>query len=256
MDGKDYSAFSILPPFNILHAQLVNASTGKAVAGGVSLAYEAVADPTGSINTSSAGKTNFWSWSKALYGASPAPDVGLSGNSTPSRTDKPMTLDAANGWFEATALPITPYDDSGAKNYYPTVKVTARDGTGKVLATTTTVLPVSDEITCAACHASRPATEANPPRLAAKSAAGWVNDSNAETDWKKNILRLHDEKQAGNAIYIAALSAKGLPAGLDASALAGTPSLCASCHASNALPGSGITGVSALTSALHTRAPC
>jgi hypothetical protein len=51
---------------------------------------------------------------------------------------------------------------------------------------------------------------------------------------------------------MAALSAKGLPAGLYASALGGTPSLCAACHASNALPGSGITGVSAMTSALHT----
>ena len=29
VDGKDYSVFSILPPFNNLHAQLVNACTGK-----------------------------------------------------------------------------------------------------------------------------------------------------------------------------------------------------------------------------------
>jgi hypothetical protein len=115
------------------------------------------------------------------------------------------------------------------------------------------VLPVSDEITCAACHASRPATEPNSARLAAKPATGWVNDTNAETDWKKNILRLHDEKQAGNSTYATALTAKGLLAsGLYASALAGKPALCATCHASNALPGTGITGISALTSALHT----
>ncbi len=31
VDGKDYSVFSILPPYNNLHAQLVNASTGKVV---------------------------------------------------------------------------------------------------------------------------------------------------------------------------------------------------------------------------------
>ena len=256
MDGKDYSVFSILPPFNNLHAQLVNASTGKAVTTNVTLTYEAVADPTGSINTSSAGKTNFWSWAKVIYGANPAPDVGLTGNTTPSRIAKPMALDAVNGWFEATALPITPYDDNGAKNYYPTVKVTAKDSTGKILATTTTVLPVSDEITCAACHASRSVTGsgagANPALLAAKPKAGWVNDPNAEIDWKKNILRLHDEKQAGNPKYASALTAKGLPAGLYAAALGGTPTLCASCHASNALPGSGISGVTALTSALHT----
>lgn len=252
MDGKDYSIFSILPPFNNLHAQLVNASTGKAVTSGVTLSYEAVADPAGSINTSSAGKTNFWSYVKTIYGASPAPNVGLTGNTTPSLTAKPMALDTTNGWFEATALPITPYDDIGAKNYYPTVKVTARDATGKVLATTTTVLPVSDEITCAACHASRPATETNTARLAAKPAAGWVNDANAEIDWKKNILRLHDEKQWSNAKYQAALNAKGLPAGLYNAALTGTPTLCSTCHASNALPGYGVTGVSKLTSALHT----
>ena len=161
-------------------------------------------------------------------------------------------LDAANGWFEATALPITPYDDNGNKNFYPTVKVTARDAAGNVLASSTAVLPVSDEMTCAACHASRPLTESNPGRLAAKPAAGWVNDANAEIDWKKNILLLHDEKQAGNATYVAALSAKGLPAGLYASALAGTPALCAGCHVTNALPGTGLAGVSALTSALHT----
>jgi hypothetical protein len=251
VDGKDYSVFSILPPFNNLHAQLVNASTGKVVTSGVTLSYEAVADPTGSINTTSAGKTNFWAWSKPLYGASPAPDVGLTGNATPSRTARPMSLDPVNGWFEATGVPITPYDDNGAKNYYPTVKVTAKDSAGKVLASTITVLPVSDEMTCAACHSSRSATEPNSARVAARPAAGWVNDSNTETDWKKNILRLHDEKQAANPKFVAALAAKGINAGLLPAALGGTPSLCAGCHASNALPGTGLAGVSALTSALH-----
>lgn len=253
MDGKDYSMFSILPPYNNLHAQLVNAGTGKTVTTGVTLTYEAVADPTGSINTSSAGKTNFWAWSKILYGASPAANVGLTGNPTPTLVAKPMALDAVNGWFEATALPMTPYDDAGVKNYYPTVKVTAKDATGKVLATTTTVLPVSDEMTCAACHASRPTTETNKARLAAKPAAGWVNEANIEINWKKNILRLHDEKQSGNAKYMAALVSKGMPNGLYAAALAGTPTLCASCHASNALPGTGVTGISSMTSALHTK---
>lgn len=252
VDGKDYSVFSILPPYNNLHAQLVDASTGKTVTTGVTLSYEAVADPAGSINTRSADKTNFWAWVKTVYGASPAPNVGLTGNPTPSLVASPMKLDAANGWFEASGLPITPYDDAGGKNYYPTVKVTARDAAGKVLATTTTVLPVSDEITCAACHASRPAAETNAARLAARPAAGWVYDANAETDWKKNILRLHDEKLAGNAKYATALSTLGLmPSGLLDSALAGKPALCAACHGSNALPGTGMAGIAALTSALH-----
>ena len=254
VDGKDYSVFSILPPFNNLHAQLVNASTGKVVTSGVTLTYEAIADPSGSINTTSAGKTNFWVWAGSLYGVSPAPDVGLTGNHTPSRVAQPMTFNATNGWFEASGLPITPYDNAGVKNFYPTVKLTARDNSSRVVATTTTVLPVSDEITCAACHSSRPSTETNTARVAAKPVVGWVNDPDPEKDWKKNILRLHDEKQAGNPKYVAALNTRGLGqiGGLLASAQAGTPVLCASCHASNALPGTGLDGVSTLTSALHT----
>lgn len=251
MDGKDYSVFSILPPYNNLHAQLVDSSTGKTVTSGVKLSYEATPDPSGSINTTSAGKTNFWSWSKVLYGASPAADVGLTGNRTPSLAAQPMKLDTVNGWFEATGIPITPYDDHGVKNYYPTVKVVARDLVGTVLATTTTVLPVSDEITCAACHASRPATETNTARLAAKPLAGWVQDPDPEKDWKKNVLRLHDQRQAANPVYVAALAARGQPGGLYAAALAGSPTLCASCHASNALPGTGQPGISTMTSAQH-----
>jgi hypothetical protein len=113
------------------------------------------------------------------------------------------------------------------------------------------VLPASDEMTCSGCHASRSASETNAARLAARPAAGWVNATDIEKDWKLNILRLHDEKQAGNASYASALSARGLTAGLYTSALAGTPTLCAGCHASNALPGTGVSGISALTSALH-----
>ena len=59
MDGLDFSVFAILPPYNTLHAQLKDKS-GKLINSGVNLTYEAVADSTGSINTSSYTKTNFW----------------------------------------------------------------------------------------------------------------------------------------------------------------------------------------------------
>ncbi len=253
MDGKDYSVFSILPPYNNLNAQLVNASTGKAVTSGVTLTYEAVADPTGSTNTTSSTKTGFWTYALTLYGAQPANDVGLTGNSTPSASPKPMAFNADRAWFEATGLPITPYDDKGAKNYYPMVKVVARDGTGKVMATTSTVLPVSDEITCMACHATPAAGETNPARLAAKPANGWETaDMDPERNWKRNILKIHDAKQAGNAAYQSALTAIGRGEGLYQAALNNKPTLCAACHGSNALPGTGRTGISKLTSALHT----
>ena len=66
----DYSVFSILPPFNTIHAHLVDASGRLVRAGdGVTVTYEAVADATGSINTTSRNKTNFWQFVQALYGA-------------------------------------------------------------------------------------------------------------------------------------------------------------------------------------------
>ncbi len=58
----DYSVFSILPPFNNVHAQRhrPERATWSPIAGGITVTYEAVADPDGSINTTSVGKTNFW----------------------------------------------------------------------------------------------------------------------------------------------------------------------------------------------------
>jgi hypothetical protein len=271
VDGRDYSVFSILPPYNNLHAQLVNKSTGKQVTSGVTLTYESLADTTlptsdplyGSINTTSVPKTNFWDYVTALFGASPAREYGLNlsgapGNRTPSLQPQPMSFAPANGWFVAEGIPIIPVDDKGIKNFYPMVKVVARDATGKVLATARTVLPVSDEMTCKACHASN--TTTNPAANAARPAAGWVNDIDPDKDWKKNILRLHDERMFGNAskkpVYVAALSSMAYdPAGLYATATktGGEPVLCASCHSSNALATSGLPNIRALTHALHSK---
>jgi len=79
MDG-DYGVFSLLPPYNTIHAQLID-TQGHLVrdATGITVTYEAVADPDGSINTTSAGKTNFWQHVRALFGVDVAVDVGLKG---------------------------------------------------------------------------------------------------------------------------------------------------------------------------------
>jgi hypothetical protein len=255
VDGKDYSMFSILPPFNNLHAQLVNKATGRQVTTGVTLSYQAVADVAGSINTYSVGsikKTNFWDWAAPLYGklfnlsALPG-NTGLTGNTAPSLTPKALVFNAGNNWFEATGIPVTPYDDKGVKNFYPMVSVVARDASNKVLATARTVLPVSDEMSCKTCHASNSVN-------AAKPGAGWVNASDQEKDWKQNILRLHDEKQLGSVPFVNALAKFGYDSrGLYQTALAGKPILCANCHSSNALPGTGVTGISPLTKAMHSK---
>jgi hypothetical protein len=252
VDGTDYSVMSILPPYNNLHAQLVDRSANKQVTSGVTLTYEAIADLSGSINTSSAGKTNFWQYVASLFGVSPATNIGLTGNPAPSATPAPLSYNATLGWFEASAIPITPVDDANNKNFYPMVNVVAKDAQGKTLATAKAVLPVSDEMTCKACHTSR--QTGTTAELAAKPpVSGWAFDADPQKDWKKNILRIHDDKQKANTTFQQALTTKGYnTAGLAATAAAGKPILCASCHASNALPGMGIAGISPLTAAQHS----
>jgi hypothetical protein len=251
VDGNDYSVMSILPPYNNLHAQLIDKSTNKQVSNGVVLTYEAIADLNGSINTSSATKTNFWQYVASLFGVSLANNMGLKGNPTPSKTPAPMAYNSIQGWFEAEGIPITPVDDANKKNFYPMVKVVAKDARGGVLASARAVLPVSDEMTCMACHASR--QTGTTAQLAARPpVSGWAFDADAQKDWKKNILRIHDDKQKTNPDFVQALATKGYnSAGLAATAAAGKPILCAGCHASNALPGTGLPGISSLTSAQH-----
>lgn len=263
VDGKDYSIMSILPPYNNLHAHVIDTSTGKQVTSGFTVTYEALADPSGSNNTTSSNKTNFWSYVQALYGASPKPNYGLNlydpatSNPTPSNTPAPMKYNSTRGWYEAEGLPITPYDDAGNKNFYPMVKVAVRDSKGNQLAATKTVLPVSDEMTCKACHASGSDGDA------AKPSQGWANYAlDPEKDWKKNILRLHDDKHANDPVYQAALVKLGTDGnGLAKRADNGTPTLCSSCHGSNALNSPGFTltvngasvTVSPLTAAMHAK---
>lgn len=245
----DYGVFSILPPYNTVHAQLVDAS-GKLVKSpnGLSVTYEAVADPSGSINTTSAGKTGFWLNALALFGAPLAVDQGLAGKSMPGPGNPPQAM----GWspsftsFLAEGIPITPTDDAGAKNPYPMMKLVARNGAGSVLASTRIVLPVSDEMDCSACHASGSGPAARPP-------TGWVYDPDPQRDYRLNILKVHDEAEASNPAYAAALATAGFPAqGLLHQVTAnGKAVLCAACHASEALAAGGVAGVPPLTRAMH-----
>ena len=243
----DYSVFAILPPYNNLHAQVIDRRSGQLVSSGITLTYEATEDTRGSINSTSIGKTNFWDWVLVLFGAEPDANVGLAGNPAPGVTPAPLSYDPLKGFWKADGIPLTPYDDSLNVNYYPMVKVVAKDPDGYTLAATKVVLPVSDEMTCVHCHASGTGDPMAQP------VAGWVNDPNPEKDWKENILRLHDDKNIGNALYTGALAQKGYdPSGLYNSAASGMPVLCANCHASNALGATGVAGIKQLTSSMHS----
>lgn len=254
MDGNDYSVFSVLPPYNNLHAQLKD-KNGDLITSGVTVTYEATQGTDGKWNTTSGKadngsmKTNFWDYVTDLFGATPELDVGLTGNPTASTIPVKMTFNNNHQWWEAEGIPITPYNDDGSKNYYPLVKVVAKDTAGNIVAEVETVLPVSDEMDCKRCHASSSAADAKP-------IAGWVNDTDVQKDYKYNILRLHDESEpdavSKNSTALADKGYSYSDNGLEATARAGTPVLCVACHKSNALPGVGIE-LKSFTQAIHSK---
>lgn len=246
---SDYSVFSVLPPYNTIHAQLTDASgllVKDPAARGITVTYQAVADPQGSLNATSVGKSNFWTFAQALYGAALGTDQGLKGNPMPGAATKPMTWDGAQNWWIAEGIPITPRDDTGAKNAYPMFRLVARDANNAVLATTDIVLPVSDEMDCRACHASGAGPAARPAR-------GWAWNASDEKDFRLNILLRHDDHFAATPTYRSAAAAVGYStAGLYPTvATYGQPVLCAACHASEALGTASQPGVEPLTAAIH-----
>lgn len=249
----DYSVFSILPPFNTINAQVMDAAghliTNPTTAG-ITVTYEALASPDGSINTTSLNKTNFYTYAAVLYGAGVTIDQGLAGKSMPGASNTPQTMvwNAGMNWFEAAGIPICPTDDAGRRNPYPLMRVSVRNATNTVLASADVVVPVSDEMDCRACHKSGSGAAAMP-------AAGWVNDPNDKRDFRLNILRLHDEKNASNPNYATALASMGYPSqGLYHSVVnSNTQVLCAACHASEALGTGGAAGVPPLTQSMHAK---
>ncbi len=247
IDGKDYSIFSVLPPYNIIHAQLIQKTEPPTiVTTGITITYQAAADTKGSLNSSSAAKTNFWTYVNALFLANVPPETGLVGYKTQGAKPNKLTYNSTVGYWEAVGIPTIPYDDKGAFNPYPTALLTARDSAGNVLATAKIVLAVSDEMSCKNCHAS--GTDA-----AAQPASGWVNNSDPAKDTKLNILKKHDDRW-NIAGYLPLLQAKGYTyqSSLYQTAVSGTPILCAACHSDNALSASGLTGIGSLSKDTHT----
>src|ERR1017187_8808101 len=248
-DGKDYSVFDVLPPYNTIHTHLID-SAGKLVISpaGYTVTYQAINDPlTNTLNTTSVLKTNFWQFAAALGFGALADDVGVAGFGMPGAGNTPqsMTFNAADNTWLATGVPMMNYADADAApypvNYFPMMRLVA----GTVLATTDIVLPISDEMTCSACHASNTGT------AGAQPSSGWVNNADMAKDVKLNIVRKHDDRFRTNALFQSASAARGYSAsGLEAQS-AIKPFLCASCHGSNALSLAGYAGVPALTTSMH-----
>jgi hypothetical protein len=220
---REFSVFSILPPFNVVHSQVVlRDADGKPYLAddvNVDLFYDAVSDPSGSRNSYSAGvtKTDFWLYANSLFGANLSAGQGLTGLYMPgddplNRGAQPMEYSAAGGWFSGEGIPITPVDDALATNTYPLLEIAAHDKTsGSKIGSLEVVVPVATETDCQTCHKTGGiAAEGQGP------GTGWADLPDKEVESKLNILKLHDDEQGTN---------------LESS----QPVLCARCHYSPAL---------------------
>ena len=261
-DGKDYSVFGLLPPYNDLHVQLIDKSGSLVVnPAGFRITYQGTHDPlTNTINTISSPKTNWWTYAGGLVAPlgfpPPSLDAGLapsgvSGSAMPglSNTPQAMSFSTADNTWVAPGLPVVPYGDAGGPpfphNDYPMMQLTATDSSGNVLATSNIVVPVSDDIGCATCHGSTSGYAAAMP------ASGWSNLSDPDKDMKHNILKKHDDRFAATTVFKTAAAAVGYStAGLDPTT-ATKPVLCINCHAEVFLGLSGQPGVQAFSLAMH-----
>lgn len=238
----DYSTFVILPPFNVIHSQVIERGDTPRILDNtqVTVSYRAVIDAGGSINATSqnqagaVNKTNFWDVNPQtgnryvfdLFGLDPKPGEGLAfgqkmpGNKQPYMANDPQSFehfDVEKHWFAADGVPILPIDDAGQLNAYPLMRVSASAAnTGEVLASLDVVLPVASEADCQNCHAlgEIAAPTDSPINFVFPDD---INDPNSVLQAAKlNILALHDARHGTRL-------------------LDETPVLCAGCHYSAAL---------------------
>jgi hypothetical protein len=197
-----YSAMMVLPPANFLHVQVFRkgGEGAQLVTQGITVEYTVknLGDPSAHLD--------FWQYAKD-YGFDVPAGTGITGNTLTGT----FTLSKDGKYWEATAIPVVPYDAQGQFNAYPTCEVTVKDSAGTVLAVQpTVVLPVSDEMQCNNCH--------------------------EKTNTFASILGVHDK-----------LSATTLASDLTQ----GKRHACNECHADPVLGAPGKTGVSSLSEAMH-----
>ena len=150
--NQDFSSFVVLPPFNNVHAQVIQVGDANnppvVVTSNLRVAYEIPS------NTYSVGKTNFWDYAFQIFGVNLPPNIGLTGNGLTGNMVVPLNEND----FVATGIPITPYQDSNLVHEDPFQLglLSLYDQSNNLLATASPVVPVSNEINCVSsgCHAS------------------------------------------------------------------------------------------------------
>ena len=139
--NQDFSQLCILPPYNNLHAQVIQRGEEPHILKrNVTVRYSI---PSNTVSTT---KTNFWNYDKLLFGVDLPPNIGLTGHGLSGT----MTPTGRGDW-ESTGIPVTPLNDAMQLDAYPLSRIEAVVNQ-RVVASTRAVVPVSWEISCNLCH--------------------------------------------------------------------------------------------------------
>jgi len=208
------SLWTLSPPGNDISAQLIRrGETPEIVTEGVELTYKV--EP-GFEQPSK--KVKFWDYAESLLGKKLSPNIGISGNGLNGK----MEINDDLGAFVTTDIPVVPYPDDGKFNPYPLFTIKATDKkSGKPLAQTRVVTPVSTEMGCKNCHGGKWRTE---------SMAGFSNETAGD------ILTMHDKISKTELLKIAKK---------------GKPVSCQSCHLDPVSGKKGKPGLLNLSAAIH-----
>jgi hypothetical protein len=156
--NKDFSNICILPPYNnqSVHVIQVGDQNNMPVvmipsSSGITVNY-AIPGNSYSGSTTNTDKTNFWVYAFHIFGANLQPNIGLTGLGLTG------TMADSNNFYHAQGIPITPYLDNNLStpDPYQLTLIEARNSSNQLLASTQSVIPVSNEINCVSsgCHSS------------------------------------------------------------------------------------------------------
>jgi len=148
-----YDQLIILPPYNTLWAQVIRRGNPPTiVTTGIAVSYELINNTT-SLNKLS--YDDFWNADVlALFPIeSPPLDEGLNLRDPTIHNGLSGMMQLVDDHFQADGIPVTPVDDDGIKDPYQVARITVKDLSDTVLVQSRAMVPTSDEINCARCHA-------------------------------------------------------------------------------------------------------
>jgi hypothetical protein len=202
-----FSRLSLLPPGNNFRALLLRrGETPELISEDVTITY--AVDP-GFLPP--AHESDFWRYSKKLYGREIEANTGLSGAGLSGE----MSWDDDYSMWRCDGVPVMPYHEDGY-NPFPLVTVRAIAADGSELISTRFVAPVTTRIGCTNCHVG---DQAGDPIGAAE-----------------NILALHDQREGTDLL---------------APAMQGEPVNCYRCHENPLVPVRGDSGVLNMSTSIH-----